>query len=87
MTCSGLAYSGLKASQPATVWVASALRVDQLGDAEIEQLGLAAGVDQDVAGLDVAVHHQVAVGEGDRRGDRHEKLEPARGSAARRRIR
>ena len=33
----------------------------QAGDAEVEQLGVAVVGDQDVGGLEVAVHHQVAV--------------------------
>ena len=39
-----------------------------LGDAEVQQLDLAVGVDQHVAGLEVAVHQQVAVGMGHRVG-------------------
>jgi hypothetical protein len=36
--------------------------VEQLGDAEVEQLGRAVGVDEHVRRLEVAVHHEVAVG-------------------------
>ena len=35
--------------------------LEQLGDAEVQQLHDAIGADQDVARLDVAMHHQVAV--------------------------
>ncbi len=51
-------------------------RIEQLGDAEVEQLGLAFAVDQDVRRLEVAVHHQVLVGVGDRRADVDEELQP-----------
>jgi hypothetical protein len=37
-------------------------RVEQLGDAEIQQLGHALRGDQDVVGLQVAVHDQVLMG-------------------------
>ena len=40
-----------------------AVGIDQLGDAEIQQLRFAFGGDQHVGGLDVAVHDEVAVGE------------------------
>ena len=38
-----------------------ALGSEQLGDPEVQQLGLAVAGDEDVAGLDVAVHHEVAM--------------------------
>ena len=38
-----------------------AVGLEQLGDAEVEQLGHAVGRDEDVAGLDVAVHDEVLV--------------------------
>ena len=34
---------------------------NQFGDSEVQQLGYAIGGDQDIAGLQVAVHHQVAM--------------------------
>ncbi len=37
-------------------------RVEQLGDAEVEQLGFAVGGDEDVAGLEVAMDDEVGVG-------------------------
>jgi len=37
----------------------------QLGDAEVEQFGSAVGSDEDVSGLEVAVHDEVAMGVGD----------------------
>ena len=49
-----------------SVFAISTLIAQQFRDAEIEQLGLALGRDQNVAGLDVPVDHQVAVGERDR---------------------
>ncbi len=53
-----------------------AVRPQQLGDAEVEQLDLTGGGDHDVAGLEVAMDHQVAVGVGHRLAHRHEQLEP-----------
>jgi hypothetical protein len=41
------------------------IRIDRLGDAEVEQLRFALGGDQDVGGLEVAVHDQVAMCVGD----------------------
>src|SRR5262249_61977691 len=43
--------------------------IDQLGDAEVEQLRRAVGRRQDVAGLDVAMDDQVLVSELNRRAD------------------
>ena len=40
---------------------------EDLGDAEVEQLGLAVAVDQDVGGLEVAMHHEAALREADGR--------------------
>ena len=56
--------------------------MEDLGDAEIEQLGRAVVGHQDVAGLDVAVHHPEPVRELDRGADRAEEL-----AGARRRLR
>ena len=49
--------------------------VQQLGDAEIEQPHLALRIDQDVGGLEVAVHHQVGVGMADRAADLQEQAQ------------
>ncbi len=76
-TCSGLAYSGLKREDAGGGLGLILVRIDQLGDAEVEQLGRAFRGHQDVAGLEIAVDHQVAVGVGDRVGDRQEKLQLA----------
>ena len=48
----------------------------EAGDAEVEQLDRAVGRDEDVAGLEVAVHDQVLVGVLDRRTDLAQELEP-----------
>ena len=42
------------------------IALDQLGDAEVEELGLPVGADQHVRRLDVTVHDQVGVGVRDR---------------------
>src|SRR6185437_5947454 len=47
--------------------------VQQLGDAEIEQLDLAVGGDQHVGGLQVAMHDQGAMGGFDRAADLQEQ--------------
>lgn len=47
---------------------------DELGDAEIEEAGVAAVVDQDVAGLDVAMDNEALVGVGDGFGYLEEEL-------------
>ncbi|MNV58626.1 hypothetical protein D3C71_1510120 [compost metagenome] len=49
--------------------------VEQLGDAEIQQLHLALGGDQDVGGLEVAMHDQVGVGMADHRADLQHQLQ------------
>ncbi len=54
------------------------VRIEQLGDAEVEQLGLGFGGDQDVRRLEVAVHHQLLVGVAHRAADLAEKLQPFR---------
>ena len=58
-TCSGLAYSGVNSREPNCVMasVCSVWRIiEELGDAEIEQLRRAVGRDQDVLRLEVAMH-------------------------------
>jgi hypothetical protein len=61
-TCSGLAYSGViaRTSCRVTARPAAAVGVDQLGDAEVEQVHAAVARDEDVGGLEVAVDDQVA---------------------------
>ena len=49
---------------------------DQLGDAEVEQLRLAAGGDEDVGGLEVAVDHEVLVRVGHRVAHGGKQLQP-----------
>ena len=64
VSCSGAAYSGVRARPPSTVSVGSgAARVafEQLGDAEIEQLHLSVRAHQHVRRLEIAVHDQVRV--------------------------
>ncbi len=58
---------------PAARHVAVAL--DQLGDAEVEQLDLTVGADEHVGRLDVAVDDQVGVGVRDRFEDVEEQAE------------
>ena len=65
----GVGDGQLRGGRPA------AAAVDQLGDAEVEQLGFALVVDQDVARLDVAMHDQVAVCMRDRGADLAEQHE------------
>jgi len=52
-------------------------RVEQLGDAEVEQVRPPLPVHQDVGGFEVAVQHQALVGVLHRLADRHEELEAA----------
>ena len=80
-TCSGLAYSGVISCRPAPSARASGrrARVEQLGDAEVEQLGRAVGGHQDVGRLEVAVDDQVLVRVLDGRADVTEQLEARRG--------
>ena len=52
------------------------IRLEQLGDAEVEQLDVALARDQHVRGLEVAVHDQRAVRGLDRAADLHEQGEP-----------
>jgi hypothetical protein len=63
--CSGLAYSGVSSARdrlrqgrarPARIGL------EQFGDAEVEQLHLPLRTDDDVRGLEVAVHDHVAMG-------------------------
>ena len=49
--------------------------LEDLGDAEVEQLHPAFAVDEDVAGLEVAVQHELAVREGDRGADLEEEAQ------------
>ncbi len=49
---------------------------EQLGDPEIEQLHLAVGRHQDVAGLEIPVHDEILMGELDRLADRPEQTQP-----------
>ncbi len=56
--------------------VRKALGREQLGDAEIQQLGRTFVRDEDIGGLDVPVHHQVAVRILHRGADLNEQLEP-----------
>ncbi len=77
-TCSGDAYSGVSISSP--VWASSSagdlvLR-QQLRDTEVQELHLAVGGHEDVAGLEVAMHHQVLVGVMDRLADGAEEAQP-----------
>ncbi len=81
--CSGAAYSGVSARNRVRVGAVSGVAaaggdplralggrgLEQPGDAEVEELHLARIADQDVAGLEVAVHHQVVVGVPDRGAD------------------
>jgi hypothetical protein len=57
---------------------AARLPPHDLGDAEVQQLHRAFRRDQDVAGLEIAMDHQVAVGELHRRADRPEEPQPLR---------
>jgi hypothetical protein len=50
--------------------------VEQLGDAEVEQAHLGVLGDEDVAGLEVAMHHQVGVRMPDRARDLQEQAQP-----------
>ena len=52
------------------------VRSEELGDAEVEELGVAVRRDQDVRGLDVPVHHQAAVRGFGRPGYLDEQAEP-----------
>ena len=62
---------------PGRVAVLLAIRLEQLGDAEVEQLGYAIGAHQDVARLEVTVDHEPLMGEVDRGADQAEELETA----------
>ena len=65
-TCSGLAYWSVIGRSPSSASAGSVCAgIEQLGDAEVEQLGHAVGGDQDVARLQIPVDHQVLVGEMD----------------------
>ena len=77
--CSGAACSGVSAGPAACVSVEARGRpfVEERRDAEIEQLDLAAGVDQHVRRLEIAVDHEVGVRVGDGVGDLQEQLSRA----------
>ena len=64
------------------VRLAAKVGIEQLGDAEIEQLGRAVGGHQDVGGLDVAMDDQVLVRVLHRCADFREHLESRRGVQA-----
>ena len=51
------------------------LRFQNLGDAEVEHLGFAIGGDQNIAGFQIAMHHQVPMQIGDRRADFQKQLD------------
>ena len=51
-------------------------RAEHLGDAEVEQLDDSLTVDQDVVGLEISMHDQIAVCVRDRRADLQEEVEP-----------
>ncbi len=56
-------------TEPTWVRLFSLRRVHRPGDAEVGDLHLTVGADEDVGRLDVAVHHAAAVGEAERGGD------------------
>ena len=58
-TCSGLAYSGVSARKPVASRTADGVGLEQLRDAEVEQLHDTLLGDEDIPALDVAVDHQV----------------------------
>ena len=47
----------------------------RLGNAEIQQLDVAVGIDQHIAGFQVAMHDHVAVGMGDGVADRQQQVQ------------
>ncbi len=81
-SCSGAAYAGVSAEPASCVSVAGMgprtvqgrLALQQLGDAEIEQLYVAIDADEHVARLDVAVHDEIGMSMGD--GCQHVEKEP-----------
>ncbi len=58
---------------------ARVLGFQQLGDAEVKQLGRAIGRDQNVAGLQIPMHHQVLMSVGHGPADNPEQLQPLGG--------
>ncbi len=84
--CSGAANSGVSAAPASRVSALvsagsdrshRAIALDQLGDAEVEQLHLSIGADEHVRRLDVPVHDQVGVCVRDRLEDVEEEPQPA----------
>ena len=76
-TCSGLAYSGRHEQHGGgrLVLGPDEAGVEQFGDAEVDEFGLAAVGDEDVAGLEVAVDDEVLVREVDRVADLAEEFD------------
>ena len=82
-SCSGAAYSGVIAAPTISVSRRGAfVLAQQLGDAEVEQLHLALGIDQDVGRLQVAMHDQVLVRVLDRAEHLQEQPQPRRAGRA-----
>ena len=80
VNCSGAAYSGVSA-RPALAserrgLARVRLSLEQLCDAEVEQLDFAVVADEHVRRLDVPVHDQVGVGVGDGREYVEEQADP-----------
>jgi hypothetical protein len=73
-------HAGVELGEPGRLLLPIAIPIaiagQQLGDAEVEQLDLARRGHQDVGRLEVAVHHQAAVGAVDRRADALHQPQP-----------